>query len=127
MSRGVLAIFGPVIPESYNTLKTFSNSFHIPYITWDSPIYEDEEPLQTENDVDDSTEDEIRTKDEFVKKKIDVDNDDDNSEYDELLTGSDISNFQLFLYPDISPMLIELIKQNRWKTLYYIYNHERGS
>ncbi len=33
---------------------------------------------------------------------------------------------QLYLRPDMRPALIELVKLNEWKEIYFIYNHEKG-
>lgn len=34
MSRGVLAIFGEITWNSLDTIKSFSNFYQVPYITW---------------------------------------------------------------------------------------------
>ncbi len=36
------------------------------------------------------------------------------------------SNFQLTIHPDMVPVLVSLIKYSRWKSIYYIYNHDEG-
>jgi hypothetical protein len=35
-------------------------------------------------------------------------------------------NFQITIHPDMVPVLVSLIKYSRWKSIYYIYNHEEG-
>lgn len=37
-----------------------------------------------------------------------------------------IDHTQIFLRPDIVPVVIEMIKHFKWSTIYYIYNHEAG-
>ena len=37
-----------------------------------------------------------------------------------------INHTQIFLRPDIVPVVIELIKHYKWPTVYYIYNYEAG-
>ncbi len=39
MKRGVLAIFGSMNSETANTLITFTNAYHLPFLTWSYPIY----------------------------------------------------------------------------------------
>ena len=41
-------------------------------------------------------------------------------------THVDGNRFVVNLHPAITPTLISLIKYNRWKTIYYLYNHEEG-
>jgi hypothetical protein len=41
--------------------------------------------------------------------------------------GENKSNFQLTIHPDMVPVLVSLIKYSRWKSIYYIYNHDEGS
>ena len=35
-------------------------------------------------------------------------------------------NFQITIHPDMVPVLVSLIKYSRWKTIYYIYNHDEA-
>ncbi len=39
MKRGVLAIFGSMNSQTANTLITFTNAYHLPFITWSYPVY----------------------------------------------------------------------------------------
>ena len=135
MSRGVLAVFGETSKQSYQTLKTFTNSYNLPFITWSKAV-ESEEDLESlsDNAIDDDFLGKIPHKEtksvevneifeeadysEDKQKDLNYDNDDS--------ANNIISNYQLFLQPDLGFTLISLIKQSRWDKIYYIYNYDEG-
>lgn len=84
-----MAIIGPITIQTHNAIKTFSNMYNLPYITWSNYIKQTSKVSQS------------GTKENHL--------------------------FQLYMEPDLSPLLISIIKYNNWKRLYYIYNHEKGT
>jgi Receptor family ligand binding region len=121
MSRGVLGVFGQVSRESFDSMKSFSNTHHLPFITWsnliessDSPeVFYDKEAYLESLKQTEVTESGVGEED-INKRNMNP-------------TSDSPANFQLFLQPDLGPTLIYLIKQNRWKTVYYIYNTDIGT
>jgi hypothetical protein len=102
MSRGVLALFGPISIESSNALKIFTNSYHLPYITWSSLPAVIEDTYKVEYQRQAESQSHFNTK------------------------PNDINAYQISMRPDISPLLIYLIKLTRWPKIYYLYNSDYG-
>lgn len=122
MERGVLAIFGGISEKSVKAVQSFVNYHQIPFITWNNPSYED---LERENDYDVYSYNVEYNKDPIIFRN-------DEFDYQEQ-TGNAIkqqtfnnTNYLINMHPDISAVLVSLIKYNRHKTIYYLYNHEAG-
>jgi len=127
MERGVLAIFGGVSQQSAKTIKSFVNHYNIPFITWNNPSYKTSENYLDDND--NEYEANNPTKDD------DSDNQNEESEYyaepSETTTSSVLKtaesekkvNYLLNIHPELSSVLVSIIKYNRHKTVYYFYDH----
>jgi hypothetical protein len=50
MSRGVLAVFGSIGSSNFDMLRSTSNAYHMPYITWSKPFEKNEE-INDENNA----------------------------------------------------------------------------
>ena len=150
MSRGVLAIFGSVSHSSIDTVISLSNNYNIPFIFWSSfaklkkslintdfylnikanrskrfekfslGCYKDMIMSAFESNLERKTD----SRDFLVLKKKRGNNppitnlNSDKVKYN--------SHTQLYLKPDIKPLLIELIRFYEWRNIYYIYNNEQG-
>ena len=60
----------------------------------------------------------------FVDISEEIKSVDDLKKYNEV--NSQSKNFQIHMHPDMVPMLISLIKYNRWQIIYYVYNHDEA-
>ena len=128
MSRGVLVIIGFTSSQTANTIKTYTNFHHIPFISLSPPVI-DYKPPNVDEKPDDyhdfnidlqdieagSNQDEIITSTPVIKEEKTQQNDKDNE-----------NNYQINAQPDMVPLLISLVKYNRWKRVYYVYNHPEG-
>lgn len=94
MKRGVLSIFGSMNSQTADTLRAFTNSYHLPFITWSNPIMP------------------TSLRDQLITKE----NDEGMQEI--------VQNYQLYMHPDLSPVLISLIKQYKWRKVFYLYDHD---
>lgn len=130
MERGVLAVFGYTSASSAYTIKTYTNLYKLPFISLSHPIYKYRETLPNRfNNFD------LRSADEANNEIGSVYNPEfeDTDEKPPLDTGylfEDKNNlspdYQINMFPDMVPLLVSLIKYNRWKSVYYVYNHEEG-
>jgi hypothetical protein len=139
MSRGVLAIFGPTKQTSINTLNSVTDFYSIPYITW-SYLNRGQSTLAKENVrrfrnsncrnrvVDYGVLRNPRSKhtrganefqDEYAVENILTT---DLSDF----TNEETTSSQLYLRPNIYPVIIELLKHYKLANIYYIYNHDHG-
>ena len=106
--RGVLAVFGQLTKKSFHIIKSFTNSYSLPFITWSKPIEPDESRvLRLKED---------RMTNENVQESHFSENNHEKNK-----------NFQLFLQPNLGSTLISLIKQSGWDKVYYVYNYDEGS
>lgn len=60
----------------------------------------------------------------FVDISEEIKSVEDLKKYNEM--NSQSKNFQVHMHPDMVPMLISLIKYNRWQIIYYVYNHDEA-
>lgn len=113
MSKGVLAIFGQTTLASSESIRSFSNLYKIPFISLSHPVY-------TKNDIENQKisadfNDPVISDSSSISKENSTQNESKKSE-----------NFQINMHPDMVPLLVSLVKYNRWKSVYYIYNHAEG-
>lgn len=130
MEKGVLAIFAQTSSASSVSLKSFTNSYEMPFFSMSHPYHEVEKMpdlLSTDDDSSVST----------VTKSLPENNDSEDDQDDDSTSPEptkapiddkqqELNNFQLNMYPDMVPLLVSLIKYNRWKTIYYVYNYDEG-
>ena len=137
MSRGALALFGWTAPSSTAALKTITDKYQVPLLTWSHPILkkanesDHEYELESEEETSENEEPDHKylfTNSDLHKKYESVDEITNLAtlrKYNEI-KNAHARNFQVHMHPDMVPMLISLIKYNRWKIIYYVYNHEEG-
>lgn len=118
MERGVLAIFGGIPADSVEAIKSFVNFHNVPFIAWNSP------PYQSNDDMDDIEDDEMDAR-VFDNDEIEL----TNKIVKNTITAAPTTpekitqpSFYLNMYPDITSVLISIIKYDRHKTVYYLYN-----
>ena len=130
-----MAIFGYTTALSVHTLKTYANLYKVPFISLSPPdgqyikkTEKIEDTLADEND-----EEPQQTQSQIQKRSVDSQLNYENN-YENLELNSDINvdeepieEYQLNMFPDMIPLLVSLIKYNRWKTMYYVYNYDEGS
>jgi hypothetical protein len=132
MSRGVLAIFGSFSSSSsINIIRSITNHYDLPFISITNvPRRGYYEQLQSDyeirnkllnNSTSNNYKDIIM---HVVNKQSEVIK--DNNRTNELNVTSNFTHSQLFMRPNIIPVLIELIKHYKFSTIYYIYNYESG-
>jgi len=136
MTRGPFVIFGTSEWSTLNTLRSFTSFYNIPYVTWS---YLDRKPFYTINQMKNLNMKKIDDQKSFASsyEKIFLRREDyDLVEQKSLIkiqnqstnmNSNKLSSYQLFLKPDLVPVLIELIRFYDWKQFYYIYNYENGS
>jgi hypothetical protein len=130
MSKGPLAIFGHWTTGSKNSIETYSNFYNVPFLSWSPSIYKhesNEENLEKEAFVEqanvDNPDGDFSNENNYMKSsQANLHHVQDHFVSDSVEKPS----FQVNFHPDLVPLLISLIKYNRWKTIYYIYNHEEG-
>lgn len=122
MSRGVLAIFSNINTASHETLKTFTGFYEMPFITMTHPVHKyDYRPL-SQTSIDYSNFDDVN------RPVPEVQSDEQVSSASVSSKKSNASEtFLLNMHPDMVPLLVSMIKYNRWKNVYYIYDHEEGT
>jgi hypothetical protein len=141
MSRGVLALFGGLNLSSYNSIKSFVDFYNIPFFTWSYPLYENDvyylknvytkqyDFNNNEYDLDKNDKNEYdlpnlsdasRNQNDDLYNNLNVENK-KNSQFE-----SKKLNYLVNMHPEITPVLISLVKYNRWKTVYYLYNSDEG-
>jgi hypothetical protein len=131
MSRGVLAIFGSFSSSfSINAIRSITNHYDLPFISISNvprrgyyeqlkSDYEIRNKLltNTTNNYKDIIMNVVNKQSEIIK---------DNNRTNELNVTSNFTHSQLYMRPNIIPVLIELIKHYKFSTIYYIYNYESG-
>ena len=141
MENGVLAIFGFTGASSAHTLKTYANLYKFPFISISPPTHNHYEQAKKKNSNFDEYEADERQEDEGLRdtenaigkeksndtsdKNMNVDN--KNSNNIEGSNGVEVEDYQVNLFPDMIPLLVSLLKYNRWKSVYYFYNNHEGS
>lgn len=122
MERGVLALFGETSMLTSDSIKTFVNSYNIPFFTWSYPNlkYSDFFDLnKIENDqsvigLDSSTD--LQDASSAKPSQSNKSNE----------TAKDDYPYLLNMHPSFTPLLISLLKYHRWETVYYIYDNDEG-
>jgi hypothetical protein len=135
MSKGPLAIFGHWTSASKNSIETYTNLYNVPFLSWSPTIYKhetNEENLEKEAFVQQASvenhDGEFSSEHNYMNSLQANLNQIHNTNGDHLANEiADTPSFQVNFHPDLVPLLISLIKYNRWKTIYYIYNHEEGN
>ena len=130
MKKGVLALFGFSTAPSTYTLRSYANLYQIPVFSLShqpskyDEIIKNELVIETENELQNSPKIETSKKSTYrIKKNA------DEYEYTDIAetpVEEIIEEFQVNMFPDMIPLLVSLMKYNRWKMVYYIYNHEEG-
>lgn len=151
MNHGALAVFSNIETSSYETLKSFASFHEIPFITMTHPIHEynymsSSSPYDSNHEEDDrssrggsSSMDSSLSNfdafdDVFDEKRASwqqrTKTEDDSMIIDskDKLSSSSLprESFLLNMHPDLVPLIVSMIKYNRWKNIYYIYDHEEG-
>ena len=139
MGNGVLAIFGYTSASSSYTLQTYSNLYKYPFISMSSPTYKFYEQLGGKKNSKEENEffsDEMENQSQFKNDEdeiVSVSND-ESSELSRLTnlnnrdeSGLEVEEYQINMAPDMIPILVSLLKYNRWKRVYYLYNYQEGS
>ena len=118
MNKGVLAIFGFSTGSSAYTLDAYANLYKVPFISLSEPIDKKIQNFKTENA--DSNHEQLNQKKNSRKRDKDF-----NEEYEEdasdFSTDDILNEYQINMFPDIVPLLVSLIKYNRWKVKYQSY------
>jgi hypothetical protein len=128
MSRGVLAVFGQATKQSIHTLKSFTNTYHLPFIIWSNPVkFDDISETLRENEENNVYENDITNFLTEFNNESEIADGEGTNMIDDSSHQDVLQNFQLFLNPDLGQTLISLIKQNRWDKIYYIYNYDEGN
>jgi hypothetical protein len=135
MTRGPFAIFGTSEWSTLNTLKSFTNFYNVPYVSWS---YLDRKPFYSMNQIK-SLNSKITNHHKSYSnsyEKIFLRREDydliEQKTFIKIQNHTNMNSFkqpsyQLFLKPDLVPVLIELIRFYDWKHFYYIYNYENGN
>jgi len=129
MERGVLAIFGGVSQASAKTIKSFVNYYNIPFITWNNPSYKASEHYLDDNDneyeANNPTQDEEKDSDEYNESEYYVVEPPEttNKPVVKAPEKENKINYLLNMHPELSSVLVSIIKYNRHKTVYYLYDH----
>ena len=141
MGKGVLAIFGFTGAESAHTLKTYANLYKFPFISLSPPTNNRYEQLRKKNSVISEHENEyqlderrrevesvIENETENNRDTLNVNDisDQRNSNNLESSINSEVEDYQINMFPDMIPLLVSLLKYNRWKSVYYFYNYQEG-
>jgi hypothetical protein len=135
MTRGPFVIFGTSEWSTLNTLKSFTNFYNMPYVTWS---YLDRKPFHTINQIkhlnmkkNDNQKSFSNSYEKIFLRREDYDLIEQKSlikiQNHSNINSNKPSSYQLFLKPDLVPVLIELIRFYGWKQFYYIYNYENGN
>lgn len=127
MSKGVLAIFGQTTLTASESIKSFTNTYKVPFISLAHPVSRIE------------TKEKRPGHSEYINPHLDhngfstlgADQNQKENQYSgqtksKFNSDESLDNYQINMHPDMGPLLISLIKYNRWKFVYYIYNHDEG-
>ena len=112
MERGVLALFGETSMLSLDSLKSFVNTYNIPFFTWTYPNLNYVDFFDTKID----SETTVDSTDELADSISSKPNEPPKEE----------SNYLLNMHPSLTPLIISLLKYHRWETIYYIYDNDEG-
>jgi alpha-glucosidase (family GH31 glycosyl hydrolase) len=139
MENGVLVIFGFTGVSSAHTLKTYANLYKFPFISISPPTNNHYEQTKKKNsnfneyEADERQEDEaLRDTENATEKENNYDAsnknivDNKNSNNIEGSNNVEVEDYQVNLFPDMIPLLVSLLKYNRWKSVYYFYNNHEG-
>lgn len=124
MERGVLAIFGGINQDSAKSIKSFVNYYNIPFITWNNPSYKTSDKYLDDNDNEFEMS-EIKS----LSESEDYDDINYNIEREakikqaKLQEKEGLRNYLINMHPEMSSLLVSIIKYNRHKTIYYLYDH----
>ena len=127
MDRGVLAIFGGISQASAKSIKSFVDYHNVPFITWSNPSYKNTEDILDDN----------QNQAEYLNNQFILSDNKQNSIEENDATKSkpntkkqpikhQTKSFLFNMHPDISPVLISIIKYNQHKTIYYLYDEITG-
>ena len=144
MSRGSLAIFGSTKLTSMETVKSMTDKYNIPFFSWSFFVQNKEEINQRFNQqIVNKVQIQIGTSEndtiKLSKRGVNFQpanyekGEYENSDYSKSILYFKNKNKrisreprQLYLRPNIAPVLIETIKYYRWKSVFYLYNYEQG-
>ena len=128
LEKGVLAIFGYTTALSAHALKTYVNLYKVPFISLSPPVSKYIKKTEVKDAIVDDEigfefSNEVQMHSQIVKRSVHFESNSDI--FDRSNRGTDEA-YQLNMFPDMIPLLVSLIKYNRWKTMYYFYNYEEG-
>lgn len=124
MAKGVLAVFSNINTASYETLKSFANFYEIPFITMTHPVHV-YNYLSGEQDINED-EASFPAIDSFADKNPQSSTAQNQAKFENRHDGKSTEDFVLTMHPDLVPLLVSMIKYNRWKNIYYVYDNEEG-
>ena len=139
MSKGVLAIFGFTSSSVADTIKTYTSMHNIPFISLSHPVlkYRSHATELLQNDDSDMNDGGGSGNSQPSSSSASSSSyggggggNSESNEIGEMMVSNEPIqenvNFQLSMHPDMVPLLISLIKYNRWKRIFYVYNHDEG-
>jgi len=127
MNKGVLAALGFTNGLSAYTLETYYNLYEVPFFSL-SPPNKKYNKIITRKTASTSEYENLQfNQKKSFKRREDEFYEEYEEDLNEIVSNEDPKEYQINMYPDITPLLISLLKYNRWKTVYYIYNYNEGS
>jgi hypothetical protein len=133
MNRGILGLFGHIDSDSDNALRAITNLYQMPFITWAPPIYKYTKSEINHSKLNKKQQDQQNRDEEWFSDDVadyhspHVSPNKYSSQYnyDHIGTETDNDNqyYQINMYPDLVPVIVSLIKYNRWDRVYFFYNH----
>lgn len=141
MSKGVLAIFSYSNTFTQNSIDSMLNSYRVPFISVMHP-FNNEAPATLNQVEHGANKDESSHVIESILGKHAINevigsvtttpeqqakSSTDQKEADDAGNERPKSpNSHLSIHPDMTPLLVSLIKYSRWSSIYYVYNHKEG-
>ena len=125
MSRGILAMFSHISTVSYETLRSLTSFYEMPFITMTHPVHEYNYRTNEDKNDDRSFSLDMSGSDySYVDRNSQL-----SSSYVNRFNKKSRDNgpsFLLNMHPDLVPLLVSMIKYNRWKNIIYVYDNEEG-
>lgn len=144
MSRGSLAIFGSTKLGSMETVKSMTDKYNIPFFSWSFFVQNKEKLNQRLEKIVNKAQNKKSAKSGNSTQKLTKRNanfhpaqyekgEPDKSDYSKSIlyfknTKKRMNREprQMYLRPNIAPVLIETIKYYRFRSVYFFYNYEQG-
>ena len=115
MSRGIFALLTPVVGVSYETLISYSNTFHLPFLYAGSPLTKQ---IQST----------VKHKPTTAKQQQQQQNPSSNHHKSMIHTNTDLTaDYGLYLQPDIIHAVYKTMQYLNWDHFVYLYDNEEGN